>query len=91
MMANLSQNINIDIVAEHLRVSRSTLTRAFRQSSEQSFNNFLQTIRMQQAYALLRERALNLADCAQRCGFNDPAYFSKVFKKHFGFAPKKLK
>lgn len=88
MAANLSQNINIDNVAAHLRVSRSTLIRAFRKSSELSFSEFLVSIRMKHAQVLLREKSLNLADCAAQCGFSDPSYFSKVFKKYFGFSPK---
>ena len=91
MRANLSRNININDVAEHLHVSRSTLIRAFRRSSELSFNSYLKLIRMQEAHALLLERGLNSADCAAQCGFADPSYFSKVFKKHFGFLPKNLK
>lgn len=86
--ANFAQNITIDNVAAHLRVSRSTLIRAFRQASELSFNEFLLSRRMQYAQVLLREKSLNLADCAARCGFSDPSYFSKVFKKYFGFSPK---
>jgi AraC-like DNA-binding protein len=46
---------------------------------------------MQEAHALLLERGLNSADCAAKCGFSDPSYFSKVFKKHFGFSPKNCK
>ena len=91
MRANLSRNININDVAEHLHVSRSTLIRAFRRSSELSFNSYLKLIRMQEAHALLLERGLNSADCAAQCGFSDPSYFSKVFKKHFGFSPKNCK
>ena len=91
MRANISRNINIDDVAEHLHVSRSTLIRAFRRSSELSFNSYLRLIRMQEAHALLKERGLNPADCAAKCGFTDPSYFSKVFKKHFGFSPKDCK
>ena len=91
MNAHLSERIDIDRVAEYLKVSRSTLLRAFRHASGMSFNSYLCSIRMQQANNLLRERALNLAECAARCGYNDPAYFSRCFKKHFGFLPKNLK
>lgn len=91
MRANISQDLNIDNVAEYLHISRSTLIRAFRKSSELSFNAYLCSIRMQLAYVLLHERGLNLADCAAKCGFSDPSYFSKVFKKHFGFSPKDCK
>ena len=86
--ANFSQNISIEDVAKHLRVSRSTLIRAFKKSSDLSFGSFLLAVRMKHAPVLLREKSLNLADCAARCGFSDPSYFSKVFKKYFGFSPK---
>ncbi len=29
----------------------------------------------------------NIGDIAQQCGFRDPLYFSKIFKKKFGVAP----
>ncbi len=91
MMGNLSENISIDSVAEHLRISRSTLVRAFRKASEVSFNEYLRRIRMQYAFVLLSERTFNLTDCAERCGFSNPVYFSKVFKKYYGFSPKNIK
>jgi AraC-like DNA-binding protein len=45
---------------------------------------------MNEAYYLLKERGMNVAECALRCGYADPAYFSRVFKKHFGFSPKNI-
>ena len=91
MHSHLSENIDIEHVAAQMKVSRSTLVRAFRHSSELSFNEYLRSIRMQEAYRLLREKTYNLSDCAAQCGFSDPAYFSKTFKKYFGFSPKDCK
>ena len=91
MNAHFSEPIGLDQVAAFLNVSRATLIRAFRHSSELSFNEYLRTIRLQHACSLLQDRTLNLADCAARCGFSDPAYFSRSFKKHFGFSPRQYK
>lgn len=91
MTAHLADDITIDSVAAYLKVSRSTLTRAFRCSSGMSFNERLCSMRMNEAYSMLRESRGNVAECALKCGYHDPAYFSKVFKKHFGFSPKNIK
>lgn len=90
MRAHLSERIDIDGVAAFLRTSRATLLRAFHHAGGMSFTEYLRSIRMQEAFYLLRERALNVAECAARCGFSDPAYFSRTFKKHFGFSPKNV-
>lgn len=90
MNAHLSERIDIDSVASYLHVSRATLLRAFRYASGMSFTSYLRSIRMQEAFYLLRERALNVAECAARCGYSDPAYFSRTFKNHFGFSPKNV-
>jgi two-component system response regulator YesN len=36
---------------------------------------------------LLRMTALRSADIAYQVGYNDPHYFSSVFKKNTGFSP----
>lgn len=90
MTAHLSENITLDQVAAYCKVSRATLLRAFRHASGMSFNACLRAIRMNEAYSLLKERGLNVTECARRCGFADAAYFSRVFKKHFSVSPKNI-
>ena len=90
MMAHLAEAITLDQVAGCCKVSRATLLRAFRYASGMSFNACLRAIRMNEAYSLLKERGLNVTECAGRCGFADAAYFSRVFKKHFGVSPQNI-
>lgn len=51
---------------------------------------YLTGMRMKKAEALLstmRSDEYSVTEVAQMCGFDDPLYFSRVFKKHFGCAP----
>lgn len=89
MQAHLAEKLDLERVAGYCHVSVSTLTRAFRVSSQRSFCQYLTSLRMQKAKVLLREQALNLADCARMCGYSDAAYFSKCYKKYFGSSPRK--
>lgn len=91
MTTHMAENITIDVIAEKLKVSRSTIIRAFHDAEGMSFNNKLRSIRMNEAYALLQEHSMTAAECAVQCGYQNPAYFSKEFKKYFGFSPKNIK
>ena len=42
---------------------------------------FIQRERMQKAYHYLRDEGLSVKETAARVGFDDPFYFSRVFKR----------
>ncbi|MFA6929007.1 MAG: AraC family transcriptional regulator [Lentisphaeria bacterium] len=91
LLGHIDEPLNINRVASYLEVSRSTLSRAFRITSGMSFNEYLTAIRMQRAQIYLREGRISIADCAAQVGYNDPSYFSCVFKKHFRVSPRQMK
>jgi AraC-like DNA-binding protein len=41
-------------------------------------------LRLKKAKELLMESDLSVTAIAFDCGFNDPSYFSRIFKKEFG-------
>ncbi|MGN0651105.1 MAG: helix-turn-helix domain-containing protein [Oscillospiraceae bacterium] len=53
--------------------------------------NYLADIRIRRACALLRETALPIAEIAVQCGFGDPNYFSRIFRKKTGITPSKYR
>ena len=48
--------------------------------------NFIKNIQMDVALQFLKNGA-SVSESAFGVGFSEPAYFTKVFKKHFGFLP----
>jgi signal transduction histidine kinase/CheY-like chemotaxis protein/AraC-like DNA-binding protein len=48
---------------------------------------YIRTIRLMRAKALLASAALNIAEIAYEVGFNDPKYFSRVFSDEYGLSP----
>lgn len=91
LLGHIGEHMDLNRAASHLEVSRSTLSRSFRIASGMSFNEYLTAIRMQRAQIYLREGRISIAECAAQVGFNDPGYFSCVFKKHFGIPPRQMK
>ncbi len=47
--------------------------------------------RMGEAHQLLTATALPVAVVAERCGYADPLYFSRVVRQHFGRSPRQLR
>ncbi|HSF87901.1 MAG TPA: ATP-binding protein [Saprospiraceae bacterium] len=80
-------NFNIDALAQELGMSRPNLNRKLRALLNQSTNQFIQSVRLQRAVDLLRQRAGTVAEIAYQTGFSSPAYFIKCFKDHFGETP----
>lgn len=77
-------------LAKKLNVSSSTLYRIFRNNSGISPEKYIQNYRLEQATQMLK-KGFSVKLVALSCGFSDPFYFSKVFKKIKGVIPTEYK
>ena len=49
---------------------------------------YIQILRLEFAKKTLRaEKNIKISELATRCGFSDPGYFARCFKKHYGMSP----
>lgn len=87
MMHNYSGKIEVSDIARHVGLSRSHLYRVFMQSMDASPNEYLTRFRISQACKLLKQSTLSVGAVAASVGFEDPLYFSRVFKKITGQPP----
>lgn len=79
--------LSLNVVAARANLSASHFSVVFSQETGQNFKEYLTEIRINKAKELLRMTALRSADIAHQVGYNDPHYFSSVFKKHTGCSP----
>ncbi len=75
-----------ETMAQKLAVSRATLHRLFQKNIGQSPGQYLLEYRLQQSEKLLR-MGMTVKQTALSCGFDDPFYYSRIFRKHYGKAP----
>ncbi len=78
---------SVDQLAEKMNVSPSQLYRKLKALINQSTQQFIRSVRMERAIKLLKEDTGTVSEIAWKVGFEDPGYFSKVFKKYFGCLP----
>ena len=83
-----AQPISIQHVCAEVGISQTYLSRLFRKFGSTSFNSFLTRCRMESAMSMIRENAdLPLRSIAACVGYDDYAYFSKVFHQYVGCTP----
>ena len=80
-------HLSVDRLCEHLHVSASYFSTVFKQETGQSYVQYLTETRMQQALRLLSETDDKTYIIASKVGYEEPNYFSYVFKKRFGASP----
>jgi AraC family transcriptional regulator, transcriptional activator of pobA len=73
--------------AEELRVPPPALSRALTQVTGRGTKELVLDRVMSEAARLLRFTDQNVQQLAQRVGYDDPLYFSRAFKRHFGDSP----
>lgn len=83
-------NLAGNLLCSELGLSSSTLYRKVKELTDLSPNEFIRTIRLKKAVQLLKSKRNNVSEVSDIVGFNDPYYFSRCFKKQFGFPPSDL-
>ena len=86
-----NSSFNVEMLVDLLDVSRVKCYRLFKERLKQSPSDVIMSLRLQKAEALLKTKKLNISEISFECGYNDPKYFGKAFKKHFGKSPKEFK
>ncbi|MDR2091582.1 MAG: helix-turn-helix domain-containing protein [Clostridiales bacterium] len=84
---------DVSAYLDSLPSSSEYLRKLFAQETGLSPVKYLTKIRLENAQKLLNIRPndpnrLKIKEISEMCGFLDPLYFSKVFKKHYGYPPK---
>lgn len=82
-----NKDLTLGTVAASLHVSAAYLSRTFKAIQGETPISYLTRLRMQRAKQLLMQEAITVRQVAHAVGYQDPYYFSKVFKRYFGAAP----
>ena len=79
---------NIDSLCRGMAMSRTLFYVKLKSYTGKSPQDFIRIIRLERASVMLRN-GRNVTDVAALTGFDNPKYFSTVFKKYFGVSPSK--
>ena len=82
-----AEEITIERVSNEMSMSLPYFCKWFKTETGVTFNEFLNAVRIQHARTYL-VGGYTVEETAEQCGFSDPSYFTKVFKRYAGVTPK---
>ena len=86
--ANLDDHgFNVERMAFEIGMSRPVLYRKLKALTGLKAVDFIRDFRLKKAAMFLAQHKLPVSEVAYKVGFNDPKYFSKLFKNRFGMSP----
>ena len=80
--------LDLDKIALSFKMGESQLRRKIQDITGKNVTAYVTQLRMEKALRLMREdKDLLIGEVADRCGFQDVAYFSRVFRQYYGMTP----
>ncbi len=84
---NYRQKLTLDDVAKVVHLSPSYFSKLFKRETGNSFNGYLNIVRIEKSKKLLLYGDLPIIEIAFMVGFEEQSYFTKVFKRITGTSP----
>lgn len=81
------RKFSVDTLSRAVNMSTSQLNRKLNAIINQPASKFIRSVRLQRAMDLLKNTSDSISEVAFKTGFEDPSYFSRVFKARFGCLP----
>ena len=91
MYKHLQENLTLEQISEEFELSKSYLNAIFQKYTQHAPMDFYINLKMKEACKLFRSTDMYIYEVAQRLGYKDQYYFSRIFKKVVGISPKEYK
>lgn len=85
---HLDEDLSLSVLAEHFHKNATTLSSAFTKEVGINVTNYIHQTRIEKAIHLFNTTKMSVSDVAVAVGFQDFAYFSRLFKKQIGSSPR---
>lgn len=79
--------VSLEHAAELVHLTVPAFCRFFKRVTRRTFTNYLHEYRIYHACQLLQTRQHSISEVAYRCGYQQPAYFNRQFKRIMGQTP----
>lgn len=84
---NYMDQINLEDISRYIGISPQHLSKTFKEETGMNYIDWLTKLRIENAKKLLTEEKSTVKEVCYMVGYNDPNYFSRIFKKIEGVSP----
>lgn len=87
---NIDMKLSLNDVAQFIGFNPNYLSTYFKQKTGQTLSYYINDQKMKYAQKLLATGSYKVKEVSERVGYDDAFYFSRCFKKYFGYSPKNI-
>ena len=87
---NYQKPLQLSLVADECGITGSYLSRLFKEHLDTTFIDYINRFRLNKAIILLEEKKYSIKEISYIVGYQDPNYFSRIFRRHMGISPSDL-
>lgn len=88
---NYDKDISMELLCERYHTNHTTLLKEFRLLTGMTVGQYILKYKLDLAKEALLFTSLNIDEIAQKCGFKQAAYFSRIFRRETGVPPGKFR
>ncbi len=85
--SHYQNDISLDDVSRAINISPYYFSKLFKEESGVTFIEYLTSLRISQAKKLLSDPDVSIKDIGSAVGYQDPNYFSRIFRRAVGLSP----
>lgn len=84
---NIYSNISVDEICESLHYSRTYISKVFKKYCNTTMNSYYNELKINEAKILIDSNKYNFTQIAEKLGYSNSHYFTRVFKRVTGITP----
>ncbi|NOJ73763.1 helix-turn-helix transcriptional regulator [Paenibacillus alvei] len=88
---HFAEELRLERLCRQFNISKTYFCHLFKRFTGKTFNDYLINLRVNKAAEWLIETNMSVTEICFGSGFNDLAYFSRIFKRYTGMAPSQFK
>ncbi|QAY68023.1 response regulator [Paenibacillus protaetiae] len=85
--ATLGQDASVKTVADKVFLHPVYLSKVYKAETGESLSDYMIRLRMEKAHYLLKHSGKKIYEITAELGYQNPQYFSKLFRKYYGMTP----
>ncbi len=91
VLNNVSGDLSLNKIGQCIGFNPSYVSRMFKQLEGVGIHEYIENIRMETAKHLIEGSEMKIYDIAEKCGYNNPAYFGKIFRLKYHVTPQECR
>ncbi len=88
---NLAGDVSLPAIADHVHLHPVYLSKVYKAETGEALTAYVYRLRMEKAAFFLRTSAAKVFEIAELIGYNNTAYFIRVFKKFYDMTPQEYR